>query len=111
MSAHTLFAGENEGRLSGSLSWRLSREETSSSNLTSEMHKEYIFIPTEEEVERKEMIVKYSCAKDLYIRDSFTNDVRNLVQLKSGLFSSKNVFRKHEKDWRMFYVARTGELK
>ena len=98
-----MLGNDYEGRTSGSLAWRLSRGETS----TASIDKKFIFIPTADEVKAQEMIVRYSIIKDLYIR----ND--NLVTQKwtQCVFSSRNIFRKYEKDWKNFYLSRTGKVK
>merc|ERR1712179_470582 len=91
--------GESEGRISGSLAWRLGRGETQEQKGTS-----YIFNITQAEITKKEFLVKYSPSSDMYVFVS-----RNGEELKgwhSGINSQKDIFRKQESDWHMVYLTR-----
>ncbi|XP_071523936.1 peptide-N(4)-(N-acetyl-beta-glucosaminyl)asparagine amidase [Panulirus ornatus] len=94
----TLKDSENEGRCSGSLSWRLARGETQSISTSS-----YIFELTQEEVKKKEFLVKYSSARDEYVRVTSAEVIKGW---QAGVRSAKDVMRKHEADWKMVYIAR-----
>eukprot|EP00092_Neocalanus_flemingeri_P102935 GFUD01131671.1.p1 GENE.GFUD01131671.1~~GFUD01131671.1.p1 ORF type:complete len:772 (+),score=293.82 GFUD01131671.1:35-2350(+) len=97
LTARSVGEGDRIGRQTGSLAWRLARGEVG------EIKSEYVFIPSEEEVEEGVMEVEYDCAEDKYFRTG-----RKVVKegFMSAMFSSKNVARKVESDWNMVYVAR-----
>lgn len=95
---------ELEGRSSGSLEWRLQRGEQ-------KLNSFYIFIPNEQEIQSKQFNVRYSCAKDNYERfligpmgPVMTETTKDW---KSCHYTSENIFRKEEHDWKMLYLART----
>lgn len=94
-------AAEKEGRSSGSLEWRLSRGETRVGESAA-----FIFHLSSKEEERKEFIVKYSSAQDQYVRLNAEEPIPKGWQ--SGVKAAKNIFRKHETDWKMVYLSRTG---
>ncbi|KAL1394616.1 hypothetical protein pipiens_011831 [Culex pipiens pipiens] len=95
---------ELEGRSSGSMDWRLQRGEQ-------KLNTFYIFIPNEQEIRAKQFNVRYSCAKDTYER--FLKETTGVQVLESAKdwqsrqYTSENVFRKEEHDWKMVYLART----
>ncbi|CAL4065500.1 unnamed protein product, partial [Meganyctiphanes norvegica] len=91
--------GEAEGRNSGSLAWRLSRGE-----MLEQKAANYTFNITQEDLAKREFLVKYSPSSDSYLFVS-----RNGEELKgwhSGTNSHKDIFRKQESDWHMVYLAR-----
>ncbi|XP_017017610.1 peptide-N(4)-(N-acetyl-beta-glucosaminyl)asparagine amidase [Drosophila kikkawai] len=96
---------ENElkGRSSGSLSWRQSRGEHTFTNI-------FVFTPMETELHNRKLNVRYSCATDTYERYSrVEGNVTVLDTYKTwqrAQFSSKNILRKVERDWKMAYLAR-----
>lgn len=95
---------EAEGRSSGSLEWRLQRGEQ-------KLNTFYIFIPNEQEIRTKQFNVRYSCAKDIYERflkgPAGPLTIETTKDWKSRQYTSENVFRKEEHDWKMVYLART----
>ena len=95
-------AAEKEGRSSGSLAWRLARGESQAVGGQNQ-----IFTLTSQELEKKEFVLKYSPARDEYIRVS--SDGEMLKGLQAGVKEAKDVFRKHETDWKMVYIARNGK--
>ncbi|KAH8288979.1 hypothetical protein KR054_002484 [Drosophila jambulina] len=95
---------ENElkGRSSGSLSWRQSRGEHTFTNI-------FVFSPNEAELHNRKLNVRYSCATDTYERYANEGGVTVLDTYKTwqrAQFSSKNILRKVERDWKMAYLAR-----
>ena len=91
-----------QGRSSGSLDWRLSRGETQAVPASG-----YTFELNASEEEKKEFILKYSPAQDQYVRLNAMEAITKGWQ--SGVKATKNVFRKHEADWKMVYLCRSGE--
>lgn len=67
----------------------------------------FTFRLSSKEEERKEFIVKYSSAQDQYVRLNAEEPIPKGWQ--SGVKTAKNLFRKHETDWKMVYISRTGE--
>ncbi|XP_016949654.1 peptide-N(4)-(N-acetyl-beta-glucosaminyl)asparagine amidase [Drosophila biarmipes] len=96
---------ENElkGRSSGSLSWRQSRGEHTFTNI-------FVFNLNKTELQKRQLNLRYSCATDTYER--YVKDERGVTILSTykswqkAQFSSKNIFRKVEHDWKMAYLAR-----
>lgn len=73
----------------------------------------YTFKLSQKEEEKREFLVKYSVARDEYLRISITEGEEKEEMLlkgwQAGVHSARNIFRKHEKDWKFVYLARTGE--
>lgn len=92
------------GRTTGSLAWRMARGEIGSSQAPTSAEP-FVFKLTEEERKSKVFHIKYSCAKDEYIRVSKNSEV--IKPFSSCVNKQQNVFRKEERDWKMAYLART----
>lgn len=90
------------GRTTGSLAWRLARGELGSKE--SARHSEFVFRLLEDEKNSELLHMKYSCAKDVYVRCSSQD--RSIFGWRSCTFSVNSVFKKEESDWKMAYLAR-----
>ncbi|XP_071444839.1 peptide-N(4)-(N-acetyl-beta-glucosaminyl)asparagine amidase [Hetaerina americana] len=95
---------ENEkiGRVSGSLAWRLQRNELGSNP---ECFQPYTWQLSELERDSRDFTVKYSCASDKYLK-IVGNKKIEIKGWKNGLFENESIFRKEESDWRITYLAR-----
>jgi len=90
---------EPQGRQSGSLAWRLSRGETGGV-------KSVVWRPNEGEIAAGVFCLEYDVVKDRYWRKVSEEEVKGW---RNGVKESENVFRKVETDWKMTYLARSGE--
>ncbi|XP_013415884.1 peptide-N(4)-(N-acetyl-beta-glucosaminyl)asparagine amidase-like [Lingula anatina] len=95
--------GEDVGRQSGSLAWRIARGEVGAPPKL-KTNTPVIFKLTDVEKEKKLFHLKYCCASDTYIRVS--NDSEEVKGWQAGVFEEDSVFRKEEHDWKMVYLAR-----
>ncbi|XP_050430379.1 peptide-N(4)-(N-acetyl-beta-glucosaminyl)asparagine amidase [Adelges cooleyi] len=86
-------ADNYDGRISGSLDWKLTRRET-------KIH-QYVWTPTKAEIDKKQFELKYSTAVDKYIHDGIT-----LEGWQNGVYNYCSIFRKEELDWKMVYLCR-----
>lgn len=92
---------EVQGRTSGDLNWRVSRGEVGNSRFNP-----IVWTPSEQEVNSGELTLEYSTSLDQYIRRSDGN--KTYQKWSSGVFQADSVFRKVEHDWKMSYLARSG---
>ncbi len=104
MSPKKAGSGELTGRESGSLAWRLARGETGPQGGASNAPKPTVIKPTQAEIEKNLVHLKYCCATDKYVRvsegDQVTKGWGHMIS------EVKDVFRKEEPDWKMCYLAR-----
>lgn len=89
---------ELNGRQSGSLQWRLSRQETQQKAISLG----FVYRITDEEVRRGSMTVEYNSVDDEFSRDEKGEGAK----WNERLFTYANLQRKVEKDWKMVYLAR-----
>ena len=90
---------ESIGRQSGSLAWRLARQETKS-----EASKSVSIEPCESEIKSQAIEIKYGIVKDVYERGS------KIISGWSSLTKEvENLFKKEELAWKMVYLARKGK--
>ncbi|XP_070567617.1 peptide-N(4)-(N-acetyl-beta-glucosaminyl)asparagine amidase-like [Ptychodera flava] len=92
--------GEEQGRSSGSLAWRLARGETGSVQ-----HKPKAIKLTAQEVRKKCVHIRYICAGDYYQRVS--DDNSEIKGWSALVMECENIQRKQEHDWKMVYLARS----
>lgn len=101
--------GEDVGRESGSLAWRLARQETGSVNSSTEQTG-FIWKVGEKTVQDGKFELNYSPSLDVYFRKTASGENDRLkTGWRSGIWHEKNVFRKEERDWKMVYLATTGK--
>ena len=89
---------ELNGRQSGSLQWRLSRQETQQKAISSG----FVYRITDDEVRRGSLTVAYNSVDDEFSRDEKAEGAK----WNERFFSYANLQRKVEKDWKMVYLAR-----
>lgn len=92
--------GETEGRVSGSLQWRVARGEdgAASKEVLSKLLK-----PEEAEFEKRMFHLTYNCASDEYERPVLK---KKSSGWKSCIHSADRIVRKEEFDWKNVYLAR-----
>lgn len=82
------------GRISGSLDWRLARNEL-------QKYKQFVWTPTETEIANKKFELKYCAVSDIYMHDNII-----VEGWENGVYNSSSLFRKEELDWKMVYLCR-----
>lgn len=115
---------ELKGRSSGSLSWKLSRGEQNINTVSCERATRaknnkitdfcatqfYVFNAAPEDHAAKQFNCRYSCAKNQYERFVRKDDGCEIFgrqdKWEACHYLSTNMFRKHERDWKMVYLAR-----
>ncbi|XP_032091416.1 peptide-N(4)-(N-acetyl-beta-glucosaminyl)asparagine amidase [Thamnophis elegans] len=98
ISPKTPKPGELGGRVSGSLAWRVARDEISLEI------KQVVFIPTIKEKTSKLFHLNYNIVEDCYTRISNNNEKIN--GWENGVWKMDSLWRKIESDWKMVYLAR-----
>ncbi|XP_008483232.2 peptide-N(4)-(N-acetyl-beta-glucosaminyl)asparagine amidase [Diaphorina citri] len=98
--------GEMGGRTSGSLEWRLDRGETSGDQPG------FTFQLRDDDFVQNTFCLEYSPVTDGYFKNRHTtnftsNEPPLITTWSSGVYSTQNVFRKVERDWKMVYLCRT----
>ncbi|XP_071502656.1 peptide-N(4)-(N-acetyl-beta-glucosaminyl)asparagine amidase-like [Diadema antillarum] len=99
--------GEDQGRSSGSLTWRAARGETGTGGLggaTPSSQVGFVFRPTPSEKQSRCIHVQYNTASNKYVR--LSDGSAETEDWESCVWTSTNMFRKHEFDWQMVYLAR-----
>ncbi|XP_033629269.1 peptide-N(4)-(N-acetyl-beta-glucosaminyl)asparagine amidase-like isoform X1 [Asterias rubens] len=115
LSPKVIRNGEEQGRLSGSIAWRLARGETrgdtrgdtlptNEEGVAATASEGYVFKLTPGETSQKCLHLKYCPASDKYIRIS--SDSQQTKDYRTCVYQSQNIYRKEEYDWNMVYVAR-----
>lgn len=103
-------SSEKIGRESGSLAWRLARQETGESGKISPSIKGFIWQIGDEYVNNGQFHFRYDCAMDTYGRVNRKGDDVHLKGWENGVFSCEEIFRKEEHDWNMVYLAPRGNI-
>lgn len=72
------------------------------------------FQALDEEIDKKQFNLRYHCSSDKYERyikesNGSINIISTYDTWEACQFSSVNIFRKVEKDWKMAYLARNGK--
>lgn len=95
---------ELQGRVSGSLAWRLLRGETKQ-QADEQKHEPYIYKPTDEEIKEKRLRICFNSVMNKYLRGHERK--LDLSGWQSRVASFNSIIRKVERDWKMVYLART----
>ncbi|KAF7267653.1 hypothetical protein GWI33_019142 [Rhynchophorus ferrugineus] len=92
--------GENQGRQSGDLVWRLLRGEIQhkSENCVWTIHDNNLLQGT--------FTLRYNPSNDMYESNDDENKIKQLKGWHLGTFSHSNIIRKEEKDWKQVYLSR-----
>ncbi|CAN7997100.1 unnamed protein product [Ixodes hexagonus] len=93
--------GEQHGRTSGSLQWRLQRGELGAAMDSVEP---FVYRPTNSRC--RSVVFRYSASKDEYFVLEDGVEMVRLSGWAKGAFSASRMFRKVEQDWKMTYLAR-----
>jgi peptide-N4-(N-acetyl-beta-glucosaminyl)asparagine amidase len=92
---------EMQGRQSGSLAWRLARQEIHEEDQPGQNGYEWQICSNK--IPRSDFQLTYDPVSDSY-RNSCNANI--LKGWRNGTFYVENIFRKEEKDWKMVYLAR-----
>jgi len=100
---------ENQGRKSGEVAWRISRNELNPGN-----NEPIIIMPSTAEIVKRRFILTYDCVNDRYFRP---NDIcsQPIIGWSSMLYKFDGICRKIEQDWKKTYLCmksgkKRGEL-
>ncbi|CAF0975287.1 unnamed protein product [Rotaria sordida] len=92
---------ELHGRQSGSLTWKLARGETDEKN---DITNGFIYLINNQECEKGFITIEYNSVLNKYYRNGFEeNQIDGWID---KVYSSSNIQRKIEKDWKMVYLSR-----
>jgi len=101
---------ETVGRQSGSLAWRLARQELgdcSEGDVVAQVGFQWNI--TENNIRDSQFCLTYDSVKDKYSCNSTNgNSTEFLDGWDKGTYENQNIFRKQEHDWKMVYLARKG---
>jgi len=96
---------EKVGRQSGSLAWKLARQELGEGEESEERDSFVWKISNDNLLSENEFQLLFDCASNSY----FVRDSQQKVHgWQNGVFHKENIFRKEEKDWNMAYICRKG---
>ncbi|XP_072034952.1 peptide-N(4)-(N-acetyl-beta-glucosaminyl)asparagine amidase-like isoform X2 [Amphiura filiformis] len=104
LSSKAVKDGEGQGRVSGSVAWRVARGETRRDQATNGNVENYTYKLTSNEKAAKLFHLRYTPARNVYIRVS--DDNKEMQEWDSAVHTSTNIQRKEEFDWEMVYLAR-----
>lgn len=97
-------------RESGSLAWRLARQELGSDVSCDVISKQQQFLweISEDRISNSQFFLSYDSSKDRYTIRKSDNDSEYKIGWQNGVFETTNIFRKEEHDWKKVYLARKG---
>ena len=95
---------ELQGRESGSLAWRLARQEIKDEPVIAHQYEWEVVHPSEDAP--RQFVLAYDPVSDIYVSNL---SPQTLKGWEKGVFKAENVSRKEERDWKMVYLARQGE--
>lgn len=93
---------ELHGRQSGSLAWKLLRRETDENDIING----YIYSLNNQECEKGSILIEYNSVKDKYYRNQIEENKKD--GWIDRVYSSSNIQRKVEQDWKKVYLSRKG---
>lgn len=97
LTPRSVTSGDQVGRQTGSLAWRLARGELGQTTTDTQ----WVWEPSEADLEAGMMSLEYSVVEDVYRTGAGARE-----GFMSGLWSGRNLARKVETDWNMAYIAR-----
>lgn len=96
--------GENQGRQSGDLMWRLLRGEIERKS------EKWVWTIGDNSLLQNVFTLRYNPSNDLYESSDVVNQNNQLQGWHLGTFSHSNIIRKEEKDWKQVYLSRESMI-